>query len=159
MPIFKTVIKNSMIKISTEIMHPHTKRGLRGWHARSVMGFLKSVFIFVTPFAPSTVPTTALKGKNKYAYFRWKGLSPLMTLMSLLEKNSDNERNFYLPLTIIWRWAPKNSQGCKGVKAMWTSTLTPASLSDFFSGEWRICVCSVSRSHDLIVQSYACTSR
>lgn len=56
------------------------------------------------------------------------------------------------PVTLILRWKPKNTTGWSGVKARWTSVSIEI-RSIFFSGECKTQVCSVSKSHDLIVQS------
>ena len=39
-----------------------------------------------------------------------------------------------VPVTLILRWKPKNTTGCRGVKARWTS-VSGEICSDFFSGE------------------------
>jgi len=64
----------------------------------------------------------------------------------------DKNKTTNLPVTLILRWKPKNTTGCRGVKARWTS-VSGEICSDFFSGECNTQVCSASKSQDLIVQS------
>lgn len=64
-----------------------------------------------------------------------------------------NKFNEVIPVTLILLWKPKNTIGWSGVNAKWTSASAEI-CSVLFSGECRTRVCSVSKSHDRIVQSY-----